>query len=234
MMLVHVHAGAAGRPRRSRTTRAWRQFRTEYDVKQALARARPRGAGGGRVRRPGAGAPRPSRNGSRTSPSTSLEDFAGDVGVRLLHGELPRDDGHPVHRLQSARPAAGARQGAVEEAARLSTASRCRSSPCSRTAGRCGRRGASRYPVIVKSLTEEGSVGIAQASYVENAEQLQASASHSSTTSSRAMRSPSSTSTDASFTSPCSATPGSTVLPIRELVFRRRRPRAAHGWPPTR
>lgn len=29
-----------------------------------------------------------------------------------------------------------------------------------------------RYPVIVKSLTEEGSVGIAQASYVENAEQL--------------------------------------------------------------
>jgi len=28
------------------------------------------------------------------------------------------------------------------------------------------------YPVIVKSLTEEGSVGIAQASYVENAEQL--------------------------------------------------------------
>jgi D-alanine-D-alanine ligase len=31
---------------------------------------------------------------------------------------------------------------------------------------------AMRYPVIVKSLTEEGSVGIAQASYVENAEQL--------------------------------------------------------------
>ena len=29
-----------------------------------------------------------------------------------------------------------------------------------------------RYPVIVKSLTEEGSVGIAQASYVENADQL--------------------------------------------------------------
>jgi D-alanine-D-alanine ligase len=29
-----------------------------------------------------------------------------------------------------------------------------------------------RYPAIVKSLTEEGSVGIAQASYVENAEQL--------------------------------------------------------------
>jgi D-alanine-D-alanine ligase len=40
----------------------------------------------------------------------------------------------------------------------------------------CGRpvrpARAMRYPVIVKSLTEEGSVGIAQASYVENAEQL--------------------------------------------------------------
>ena len=87
-----------------------------------------------------------------------------DQNVVVLPGTAPA----AVHRLQPARHVARARQSAVQEAARTTTASRSRSSrSCAR-----GRKPTLpkrlAFPVIVKSLTQEASIGISQASVVED------------------------------------------------------------------
>ena len=77
-----------------------------------------------------------------------------------------------VHGLQPARADADARQGAGPQAARLSPHSvaglhrRAAQSQAGAAASGC------RYPMIVKSLTYESSIGISQASVVANEEQL--------------------------------------------------------------
>ena len=60
--------------------------------------------------------------------------------LRPARRRVPRAAAPAVHGLQSARPAAVARQAAVQAAARRTTAFPRRSSPCSGAASRCGCR----------------------------------------------------------------------------------------------
>ena len=69
-----------------------------------------------------------------------LEQFHGEVDLRPERRKLSRADAHSVHRLQPARPDAGARQGPVQEARCTTIAFRYRPLPSFRCGARSGAR----------------------------------------------------------------------------------------------
>ena len=149
---------------------------------------------------------RPSTTGSRTSSSTCWRTFHGHRRLRPERRQLPRAAARALHRLQSARPDAVARQGAVEDAARLSPHPGARSSRCSASAARCSGPSGCKFPLIVKSLTQEASIGISQASVVEDDEKLRERVQLHPPQASAPTPSSSATSRAASSTSASSAT----------------------------
>ena len=92
-------------------------------------------------------------------------------GFRPSRGQLPGADAGPLHRLPSARSDACPRQGALQEAARLSPPGRAAFAVFPR-GRRVHRPKGLEFPLIVKSLVDEASLGISQASIVENDEKL--------------------------------------------------------------
>ena len=101
-----------------------------------------------------------------------LEGLRRCHDLRSERRQPPRAAEALLHGLQPARAAAGARQVAVEEAARLPPHPRCRSSRCSASAVPIRRPKRLPFPLIVKSLTQEASIGISQASVVDSDEKL--------------------------------------------------------------
>ena len=77
----------------------------------------------------------------------------------------------------------------------------------------------STFPLIVKSLTQEASIGISQASVVDDEAKTARSGCSSSTSRSGPTRSSSSTSRAASSTAASSATSALQVLPVWEMTF---------------
>ena len=102
-----------------------------------------------------------------------LEGFDDVAAVGPERGRLPRAAEDEVQRMQRARPPARARQGAGEEAAVVSPHSGGRSSLSRRVAALFRRPRYLAFPLIVKSLSFDASIGISQASVVETEEKLE-------------------------------------------------------------
>ena len=135
----------------------------------------------------GAWATRCSRSASTTTSATSgapSTEWKPHIAFNLLEGfdDVTIFDQNvvshlellklPYTGLQSARAAAGARQVAVEEAARLSPHRACPEFEVFRIGRPVRRPKRLSFPLIVKSLTQEASIGISQASVVETDEKL--------------------------------------------------------------
>ena len=140
----------------------------EYDVVSTLREPRPRGA-------------RPRRRGDLGAIRSAIDELQAAHRLQPARGlrrrphlrperrQLPRAAARAVHRVQPARAHARPRQGPLEEAARLPP----HPDPGVRRRPRRPRgagRSASSFPLFVKSLTQEGSIGISQASLVEDEE----------------------------------------------------------------
>src|SRR6478735_7602887 len=126
------------------------------------ARQRPRGEGAGH---PGRAEPDPPDD-RRVEADDRLQPPRGvrqRQPVRPERRQLPGAAARAVHGLQPARPAALTRQVALEEAPRLPSHSYPRV---------CRLPARLQFPLIVKSLTQEASIGISQASVVGDEEKL--------------------------------------------------------------
>ena len=92
--------------------------------------------------------------------------------LRPERGRLPRAARGAVHRLQPARPACWRATRRSRRRCSPITASRCPTSRCSARAHGVELPQRLAFPLIVKSLTYEASIGISQASVVDDDEKL--------------------------------------------------------------
>ena len=147
------------------------EWRTEYDVTTSLR------AMGHEVQVLGVGdnlaelrnADHGLEAGRRVQPARGVP---GHRHLRPARGRVPRADAAALHGLQSARHDDLARQGAVEADAEPTTGSRRARFALLPRNRRYREPRRLKFPLFVKSATEDASLGISQASIVDDAQKL--------------------------------------------------------------
>ena len=149
------------------------EWKTEYDVVTTLRAARTRGAAAGRGQRPRR---HPRRGRASSSPHIAfnlLEGFDDVADLGPERGRLPRAAEGPVHRAATRAASCSARDKAIAKKLlayhRIPVADFVVFPRGAR--GAAAASGCS-FPLIVKSLTLDASIGISQASVVEDEDKL--------------------------------------------------------------